>query len=78
MFHPFTQISKKNKESVTLEHDKEDCKNITRSVAYSVQYGCKWWICCVLSAEEEIDTVDIVFVHPNVPSVSYTGYIAGS
>jgi hypothetical protein len=68
LFHQFTQVSNKDEESVTLENDEEDYKNISGFVACN--YDCKWWIWCVLKAEEETETVKIMFVHPNVPSVS--------
>jgi hypothetical protein len=34
-------------------------------------YDCKWWVECVVSAEEETDMVKIMFLHPHRPSPSY-------
>lgn len=37
---------------------------------FACDYGCKWWVGCVLRAEELTDATKIMFILPNGPSTS--------
>jgi hypothetical protein len=46
-----------------------DYKSITGFAA--CVYNCKWWVGCVLSNEEETNTVKIILLHSTEPSPSH-------